>query len=114
MDGELETIRAAMKALVLRVLEANSVRELLKDDTFQSVKSDVPDIINALRANFERNAHRFDNQDVDPMDVKLLDRFRVFLSTCSSAELLHLAEVSTFIMERETHAITKKIIETQR
>ena len=113
MNQEVETLRGICRVLILRILEANAVRELLHDEILKETRKFVPDIVEKLCVSHRQNIPRFTTQNVEPMKIPDLDGFQAFISTCDTSDLIRLAEVSRFVMEREVHAIVGKIIEKQ-
>lgn len=111
---ELETLRGVSRMLILRILEANSVRELLNETTFNETKKELPQLVDNLLMSYNQNKTRFQTQSVAPIKVIDVPQVQEVLSNCDTIELVRLAEVVRFIMERETHAILGAVIDKQK
>jgi hypothetical protein len=111
--NELETLRGVCRLLIMRILEANAIRELLDESALKETKKVIPDLINGLMLSYKQNKERFDTQNVEPMRISDLSHFQEFASTCETHDLIRLAEVSRFVMEREIHKIAEAIISKQ-
>ena len=110
-NEELEAYRGICKCLIGRIIEATSVRELLKEDVFKQTRRDVPHFVEGLLISYKQNNDRFENMTVNPVPVTQLSEIDTKISTCDMPELVRLAEVSRFIMEREIHNIIKAVID---
>jgi len=110
-NEELEAYRGICKCLILRILEAVSVRELLNEDTLKQTRKEIPNVIENLCLSYKQNNERFEKMTVNPVPVAQLGELDAKISTCDAAEIVRLAEVSRFLMEREIHSITKAVID---
>jgi hypothetical protein len=110
---ELETLRGVSRMLILRILEANSVRELLDESKFKETKKEMPDILDNLMMSYTQNKMRFQTQSVAPIKVTDVPKVQEILSNCDAVEIVRLAEVTRFIMENEVHKIIGAIIDKQ-
>ena len=108
---ELEAYRGICKCLIGRIIEATSVRELLRDDVLKQTIKEVPHFVEGLLISYKQNSERFENMTVNPVPITQLSELDTKISTCDMSELVRLAEISRFIMERETHNITKAILD---
>ncbi|AGE54302.1 hypothetical protein PBCVIL52s1_612R [Paramecium bursaria Chlorella virus IL-5-2s1] len=113
MDGEIQTIERMLKVLIYRVIEANSLRELLVPEKLKDAKKQIPNIIDLICANHNFNKEKFNTLQVDPVDIQNLQSLQSHLENCSTPNLVHLAEIAIFIMERETFKINGVILESQ-
>ena len=109
--GELEAYKGICKCLISRIIEAASVRELLSEDVLKKTRKEIPNFVEGLLMTHKQNSERFDKMTVNPMPVTQLHHLDSQMSTCEMPELVRLAEVSRFIMEREIHNITGAIID---
>ncbi|AGE50194.1 hypothetical protein ATCVCanal1_462L [Acanthocystis turfacea Chlorella virus Canal-1] len=110
-NEELEAYRGICKCLISRIIEATSVRELLAEDVLKKTKKDVPNFIEGLLLSHKQNIERFEKMTVNPVPITQLSQLDSQISTCDMAELVRLAEVSRFIMEREIHNIIGAVID---
>jgi hypothetical protein len=110
---ELETLKGVCRMLILRILEANSVRELLNDSKLKETKKDMPNIVDNLLMSYNQNKMRFQTQSVAPVKVADIQQVQEVLSNCDTVELVRLAEVTRFIMENEVHNIIGAVIDKQ-
>jgi hypothetical protein len=110
---EVETLRGVCRLLILRILEANAIRELLHENVIKETKKQIPDLIDGLVISYNQNKQRFETQNVEPMKIAGIPQFQQFISTCETPEIVRLAEVTRFVMERETHTIIKAILDKQ-
>jgi hypothetical protein len=110
---EVETLRGVCRLLILRILEANAVRELLHEDVLKETKKQIPDLIDGLVVSYNQNKQRFETQNVEPMKIAGISQFQQFISTCETPDIVRLAEVSRFIMENETHKILRAVLDKQ-
>jgi hypothetical protein len=111
---EVETLRGVCRLLILRILEANAVRELLQESVMKETKKQIPDLIDSLMMSYNQNKQRFETQNVEPMKISAISQFQQFVSSCETPDIVRLAEVSRFIMENETHSILKAILDKQK
>ncbi|AGE48620.1 hypothetical protein PBCVAN69C_690L [Paramecium bursaria Chlorella virus AN69C] len=102
-----------LKVLVYRILEANSFRELLVPEKIKDTKKQIPQIIDMICSNYNLNKDKFEQLNVDPVEIQNLQPLQNHLEKCSTPELVHLAEIAIFIMERETFKINNAILESQ-
>ncbi|AGE55678.1 hypothetical protein ATCVMN08101_544L [Acanthocystis turfacea Chlorella virus MN0810.1] len=109
--GELEAYKGICKCLVSRIIEAAAVRELLSEDVLKQTRKEIPNFVEGLLMSHNQNKERFEKMTVNPMPVTQLHQFDSQISTCDMGELVRLAEVSRFIMEREIHNITGAVID---
>jgi len=105
--------REFLRALIFKVLETNSIRELLDKTQLKAAKKNVPDIVLQLLNTYTQNQHRFETQHVNPLEIHLVRQAYESTASCDSSELARLAGVALFIMEREIHEITKRILDGQ-
>ena len=110
-NEELEAYRGICKCLITRIIEAASVRELLSDDILKKTRKEIPNFVEGLLISHSQNNERFEKMTVNPVPVTQLHQLESQISTCEMAELIRLAEVSRFIMEREIHNITGAVID---
>ncbi|AAC96794.1 hypothetical protein PBCV1_A426R [Paramecium bursaria Chlorella virus 1] len=113
MEGEHQTVERMLKVLVYRILEANSFRELLVPEKIKDTKKQIPQIIDMICSNYNLNKDKFEQLNVDPVEIQNLQPLQNHLEKCSTPELVHLAEIAIFIMERETFKINNAILESQ-
>ena len=113
MEGESQTIQRILKVLVFRILEANSLRELICPEKFKEIKKEIPQIVDLICSNYNLNKDKFEQLHVDPVDIHNLQPLQNHLDKCSTPELVNLAEVAIFIMEKEIFKISTKILESQ-
>lgn len=113
MQQEVETLRGVCRLLILRILEANAIRELLHEDVLKETKKLIPDILENLCMTYRQNNQRFVTQTVEAMKIHELSNFQNFVSSCETSDLIRLAEVARFVMERESHRIVTAILEKQ-
>ncbi|AGE51556.1 hypothetical protein PBCVCviKI_462R [Paramecium bursaria Chlorella virus CviKI] len=113
MEGEHQTVERMLKVLVYRILEANSFRELLVPEKIKETKKQFPQIIDTICSNYNLNKDKFEQLNVDPVEIQNLQPLQNHLEKCSTPELVHLAEIAIFIMERETFKINNAILESQ-
>ena len=113
MEGEHQTVERMLKVLVYRILEANSFRELLVPEKIKDTKKQFPQIIDMICSNYNLNKDKFEQLNVDPVEIQNLQPLQNHLEKCSTPELVHLAEIAIFIMERETFKINNAILESQ-
>ena len=105
--------RKLLRALIFKVLETNSIRELLDKTKLKVAKTNVPDIVLQLLDAYKQNQRRFETQYVNPLEIHLVRQAYESTASCDSTELARLAGVALFIMEREIHEITKRILDGQ-
>ncbi|AGE49187.1 hypothetical protein ATCVBr0604L_510L [Acanthocystis turfacea Chlorella virus Br0604L] len=110
-NEELEAYRGICKCLITRIIEAASVRELLSDDILKQTRKEIPNFVENLLMTHKQNNERFENMTVNPVPITQLHHLETQISTSNMTELVRLAEVSRFIMEREIHNITGAIID---
>jgi hypothetical protein len=113
MDNELETLRGVCRMLIMRIIEATALRELIDESVMKETKKVVPDILQGLMIAYNQNKDRFITQDVDPLKISDIGNFQRCVYECPTPELVRLAEVSRFIMEKEINAIINAIINKQ-
>ena len=113
MEGEYQTIERMLKVLVYRIFEANSLRELIVPEKLKDAKKKIPQIIDMICSNYNHNKDKFEQLDVDPVEIQNLQPLQKHLEQCSTPDLVHLAEIAIFIMERETFKINNVIIDAQ-
>jgi hypothetical protein len=111
VNEELEAYRGICKCLIMRIIEAASVRELLHEDVLKKAKKDIPNLVDTLLVSYNQNNERFEKSTVNLVPVAQLREIDAQISTCKAEELVRLAEISRFIMEREIHNITKAVID---
>ena len=109
--GELEAYKGICKCLISRIIEAASVRELLSEDILKQTRKEIPNFVEGMLMTHKQNSERFEKMTVNPVPVTQLHQLDSQISTCEMAELIRLAEVSRFIMEREIHNITGAVID---
>lgn len=114
MEGEHQTIERMLKVLVYRILEANSLRELLDPEKLKDAKKQIPQLIDMLCSNYNQNKDKFEQLDVDPVEIQNLQPLQKHLEQCPTPDLVHLTEIAIFIMERETFKINNVIIDAQK
>jgi len=113
MEGDYQVIQNILKTLVLRILEANSIRELISNEKLKEAKKEIPEIVDMIYSNYILYKDKFEQLGVNPVEIHKLEFLRKHLEQCSISELVHLAEVATFIMENEIFKINKIILDNQ-
>lgn len=112
-NEEIETLRGVCRMLIVRILEANSVRELLQESVLKETKKVIPDIIDNLMLTYNQNKTKFETQSVNPAAISDIANFHAFLSNCEAPDMIRLAEIARFIMEGEIHNIIGAILDKQ-
>lgn len=102
-----------LKLVVSRIIEANSIRELLNRDKLNETLTELPHILEALKESVSINATRFEQSYVDPIALSRLPQLNQLLAQAGPEELDNIANTALFIMEREIFNISKKILEGQ-
>jgi len=102
-----------LKLVVSRIIEANSIRELLNRDKLNETLVELPHILEALKESVAINTNRFDQSYVDPIALSRLPQLNQLLAQGNPEELSNVADTAIFIMEREIFSISKKILEQQ-
>ncbi|APC25727.1 hypothetical protein BST79_gp214 [Only Syngen Nebraska virus 5] len=113
MEGEFQAIQRILKVLVFRILEATSLRELMSPEKFKEMKKELPQLLDLMCSNYNLNKDKFEHLTTDPLDIRKLQPLHNHLEQCSTPELVNLAEVAIFIMEKEVFKINSAIIEAQ-
>lgn len=113
MNSEVELLRGICKTLILRIFEAISVRDLLNESSLKESKNKNPNLIENLLISLKQNSSLFEDKYVNPIEIDQLSHFQNSLNSCDTAELVRLAEIARFIMEKEIYQITKTVIEKQ-
>lgn len=113
LEGETELLRGICRVLILRIFEATSVRELLDQSVMKETKKHIPDIIENLLHSMQRSGPMFEDKFVTPIPVHHMDAFNGTVQICPTEELVRLAEIARFILEKEIYLITKKVIDNQ-
>ena len=112
-NEEIETLRGVCRMLIVRILEANSVRELLQESVLKETKKVIPDIIDNLMLTYNQNKTKFETQSVNPVAISDIANFHAFLSNCEAPDMIRLAEIARFIMEKEIHNIISAVLDKQ-
>ena len=102
-----------LKLVVSRIIEANSIRELLNRDKLNETLTELPHILEALKESVAINTNRFEQSFVDPISLSRLPQLNQLLAQAGPEELDNIANTALFIMEREIFSISKKILEQQ-
>jgi len=102
-----------LKLVVSRIIEANSIRELLNRDKLNETLTELPNILEALKESVSINTNRFEQSFVDPISLSRLPQLNQLLAQAGPEELDNIANTALFIMEREIFSISKKILEQQ-
>ena len=102
-----------LKLLVSRIIEANSIRELLNKDTLNATLAEMPHVLEALKESVSINTVRFEQNAVDPSPLSRLPQLNQLIAQSNEEEMLGIANTALFIMEREIFHISKKILENQ-
>ncbi|AGE57690.1 hypothetical protein ATCVNTS1_548L [Acanthocystis turfacea Chlorella virus NTS-1] len=110
-NEELEAYRGICKCLITRIIEAASVRELLSDDILKQTRKEMPNFVESMLMTHKQNNVRFENMTVNPVPIRQLHDLETQIGMADMTELVRLAEVSRFIMEREIHNITGAVID---
>jgi hypothetical protein len=102
-----------LKLVVSRIIEANTIRELLNRDKLNETLAELPNILEALKESVSINTNRFEQSYVDPIALSRLPQLNQLLAQAGPEELDNIANTALFIMEREIFSISKKILEDQ-
>lgn len=114
MSSSEETIlRGICRVLIMRILEAASVRDLLNEQSMKEARKNIPGLVENMINSNKMNSQIFEERHFNPIPVQNLDDVLSKINLCDTEELIRLAEVSRFIMEKEVYMITKRVIDQQ-
>jgi hypothetical protein len=102
---------AKLKVLVSRVMEANSLRELLDSEKLEEACAELPHLVETLRESVACNTLRFEQNHVQPHPVSRLSQVNQIIDNARDSELEHIVNTVLFVMEHEIFKISKKILE---
>lgn len=115
MSSSEETIlRGICRVLIMRILEAASVRDLLNEQSMKEARKNIPGLVENMINSNKMNSQIFEERNFNPIPIQNLDDVLSKVNLCDDTEeLIRLAEVSRFIMEKEVYMITKRVIDQQ-
>ena len=102
---------AKLKVLVSRIIEANSLRELLDSKKLEEACAELPHLVETLRETVAFNTIRFEQNHVQPQTMSSLPQVNQIIDNARDSELEHIVNTVLFVMEHEIFKISKKILE---
>ena len=102
-----------LKILASRIIEANSLRQLLDSTKLEEACAELPNLVETLRESVAFNTIRFEQNHVQPQPMSRLPQINQIIDNARDSELEHIVNTVIFVMEHEIFKISKKILDSR-